>query len=107
MLQAPYQKLNEKILILEQQNAELNAKLKWYEEQFRLSCQKRFGASREKNNPEQLSLFNEAEDVANPKLEEATLETITYQRRKKQAKENNLKPFVYLQYLFEQPFIIP
>lgn len=61
------EELNEKILNLEQQNAELNAKLKWYEEQFRLSRQKRFGVSSEKTNPEQLSLFNEAEDVANPK----------------------------------------
>lgn len=79
------EQLNDKILNLEQRNAELNAKLKWYEEQFRLSRQKQFGASSEKTNQEQLSLFNEAEDTANPKLEEATLETITYQRRKKQA----------------------
>lgn len=34
----------------EQQIAELSAKLKWYEEQFRLAQQKRFGASSEKTN---------------------------------------------------------
>lgn len=79
------EQLNEKILVQEQQIAELNAKLKWYEEQFRLSRQKQFGASREKTSPEQLNLFNEAEDTANSKLEEPTIETITYQRRKKQA----------------------
>ncbi|MFZ5634177.1 MAG: IS66 family transposase, partial [Bacillota bacterium] len=65
------EQLNDKVLSLEQQNAELNARLKWYEEQFRLSRQKQYGASSEKTNPEQLSLFNEAEDIANPKLEEA------------------------------------
>lgn len=79
------EELSDKILQQEQQIAELNAKLRWYEEQFRLSRQKKFGASSEKTIPEQLSLFNEAEDIANPKVEEATLETITYKRRKKQA----------------------
>src|SRR5665647_1085233 len=76
--------LNDKILMQEQLIAELDAKVKWYEEQIRLSRQKQFGASSEKTDPEQLNLFNEAEDTANSKLEEPTLETITYQRRKKQ-----------------------
>ncbi len=62
----------------------LMPKLKWYEEQFRLSRQKQFGASSEKTAPEQINLFNEAEDIANPQTEEPTLETITYQRKKKQ-----------------------
>lgn len=78
------EQLNDKILILEQQNAELNAKLKWYEEQFLLSRQKQFGPSSEKTDPEQLNLFNEVEDTANPKAKEPDYETITY-RRKKQA----------------------
>jgi len=77
--------LSDKILQLEQQNAELNAKLRWYEEQFRLSRQKKFGVSSEKTEPEQLNLFNEVEDTAAPQAQEATLETITYQRRKKLA----------------------
>ncbi|WP_209440931.1 IS66 family transposase zinc-finger binding domain-containing protein, partial [Paenibacillus maysiensis] len=57
---------------LEQQNAELSAKLKWYEEQFRLAQQKRFGASSEKTNPDQmeLDLFNEAEVLATPETQE-------------------------------------
>jgi len=75
--------LTDKIRGLEQQNAELNAKLKWYEEQFRISRQKQFGSSSEKTSPGQLSLFNEAEDTANPDIEEETFETITYKRRKK------------------------
>jgi len=87
------EQLNEKILNPEQQNAELDAKLKWYEEQFRLSRQKQFGASSEKTTPEQINLFNEAEDSANLKLEEPNMETITYKRRKKQSgqREEQLK----------------
>ena len=65
-------------------NAELTAKLNWYEEQFRLSQQKRFGSSSEKTNPDQLTLFNEAEFEAKPELPEPTVETITYSRRKKE-----------------------
>ena len=79
------EQLNDKILVQEQKILELNAKLKWYEEQFRLSRERQFGPSSEKTDPEQLNLFNEAEDIANPELEEPTIETITYQRKKKQA----------------------
>ena len=61
---------NDKILILEQQNAELNARVKWYEEQYRLGRQKQFGASSEKTSPEQINLFNEAEDIADPETKE-------------------------------------
>ena len=43
--------LQDRCLELEQQNAELTAKLTWYEEQFRLSQQKKFGASSEKTHP--------------------------------------------------------
>jgi transposase len=67
---------------LEQQNIELSAKLKWFEEQFRLSKKRQFGASSEKSDSTQLSLFNEAEAEAQPLLAEPTLEKITYQRRK-------------------------
>ena len=62
---------------------ELEAKLKWFEEQFRLLQQKRFGISSEKTNPDQLELFNEAENEANPDLPEPTLESITYKQRRK------------------------
>ena len=70
---------------LEKQNEVLQAKLKWLEEQFRLSQQKKFGASSEQTNPDQLalSLFNEAEMTANEKVEEPTVETITYRRKKR------------------------
>lgn len=74
-----YKALNEK---LEMEKEELEAKLKWYEEQFRLSQQRRFGASSEKTDLDQLSLFNEAEATLDPKVEEPTIETVTYKRKK-------------------------
>ncbi|MBM7583349.1 cell division septum initiation protein DivIVA [Caldicoprobacter guelmensis] len=49
---------------LKQEIEELKAKLRWFEEQFRLSRQKMYGRSSEKTNSEegeQLSFFNEAE----------------------------------------------
>lgn len=73
---------------LEQQNAELSAKLKWYEEQFHLAQQKRFGASSEKTHPDQLelNLFNEAEVLATPQGQEPEMEKVTYERRKTNGK---------------------
>src|SRR5699024_11490448 len=53
-----------------------------YEEQFRLSQQRRFGSSSEKTNSDQLSLFNEAEDTADSAIEEPTVQEITYKRKK-------------------------
>lgn len=75
----------EQILLLQQQHEELNAKLKWYEEQLRLQRQRLFGASSEKTAyPEQIDLFNEAEDTADPQAVEPTAETITYSRKKRE-----------------------
>ncbi|UNC92048.1 IS66 family transposase [Candidatus Contubernalis alkaliaceticus] len=68
---------------LEKENAELNAKVNWFLEQFRLNKQRQFGSSSEKTNPDQMQLFDEAEVEAQPLLAEPTIETITYQRRKK------------------------
>lgn len=85
------EQLNDEILTLKQQNAELDARIKWYEEQFRLSRQRQFGASSEKTSAEQINLFNEAEDIGNPQLEEITIEEITYQRKKKQAGQREKK----------------
>lgn len=74
-----YKAQNEK---LEMEKEALEAKLKWYEEQFRLSQQRRFGSSSEKTDSGQLSLFNEAEDTTDTTVEEPTVETITYKRKK-------------------------
>jgi transposase len=82
------EELQQQNITLAQQNAELAAKLKWYEEQFRLAQQKRFGASSEQTHPDQMemNLFNEAEVLATPAGEEAPMEKITYERRKSSGK---------------------
>lgn len=53
--------LRARCALQEQQIAALTAKLTWFEEQFRLSQQPRFGASSEQAHPGQLKLFNEIE----------------------------------------------
>lgn len=68
---------------LEQENAELTAKVNWFMEQFRLSKQRQFSSSSERTNLDQLQLFNEVEVEAKP-TPEPTEETITYKRRKRQ-----------------------
>lgn len=47
--------------------------------------QRKFGASNEKSHPDQieLQLFNEAEVITDDQVEEPTLETITYLRKKR------------------------
>lgn len=76
--------LEQRVNSLEKQNAELAAKIAWYEEQFRLSKQRQFGVSSEKTdaNQLQLPLFNEAEITADSGVEEPTVETIVYNRKK-------------------------
>lgn len=83
-LEATIEELAAKNVDLEKQKEVLEAKIKWLEEQFRLSQQKKFGASSEKSNPDQieLHLFNEAELSVDENVEEPTLESITYQRKK-------------------------
>jgi transposase len=76
------EKLQEENEILKQEKSELELKLKWFEEQFRLHQHKLFGRSSEQTTPEQLSLFNEAESEAKPEAPEPTVEEITYKRRK-------------------------
>jgi hypothetical protein len=78
------EELQNRCALLEQQNAELTAKLNWFMEQFHLNQHRQFGTSSEKTNPDQLQLFNEAEAEAQPSLKEPTIEEITYRRRKKQ-----------------------
>jgi len=88
------EELRERCVQLEQQNAELTAKLNWFMEQFRLSKKKQFGSSSQRTETlkEQLLLFNEAEAEARPEEAEPDLETITYQRRKTRTRrEMNLE----------------
>ncbi len=77
---------------LEQQVAELKAKVSWLEEQFRLAQHRRFGVSSEQTHPDQLELFNEAEAETDPSAEEPTLEMVSYSRKKKRGtRETNLE----------------
>lgn len=63
---------------------ELELLVKYYEEQFRLSKHKQFGASSEKSqyDTEQLSLFDEAEITADEKVPEPELVEIEKHYRK-------------------------
>ena len=68
--------------------ASLNRQVEWLTQQLRLMQGQRFGASSEQTQvlSEQFSLFNEAEDAADPRAAEPDLEEITYKRRKQAGK---------------------
>ena len=77
-----------------QRIADLEAKIAWFEEQFRLAKHQQFGASSERSVPEQPNLFNEAEAVVDAAPQEPETEHISYERRKfngqREAKLENL-----------------
>lgn len=81
-----YQSLQKKYVQLEQENALLKQQVNLLLEQRRLAQHKHFGASSERSDADQLRLFNEAESEAEiePSTEEPQVETVTYERRKKQ-----------------------
>jgi transposase len=68
----------------------LTAKVNWYEEQYRLSQQRRFGRKSEAGEG-QLCIFNEPEKEADPKAEEPTIEVATHQRKKRGKNREDLK----------------
>jgi len=71
--------------------AELEALVKFYEEQFALSQRRQFGASSEQS-PDQLrfeNIFNEPEWLAEPSLPEPAIEEITYARKKRTGKRTD------------------
>jgi transposase len=77
------QELVEIIDNLTTKNEQLEAKVRWFEEQFHLARHKQFGASSERSVKEQRNLFNEAEAIAEEgPAEEEIRQTITYERRK-------------------------
>lgn len=84
--------LQAEVELLKNEKANLELKLKWFEDQHRFHLNKMYGRSSEKTSPEQLSLFNEAESEAKPEAPEPTVEEITYKRKKKQGhREEMLK----------------
>lgn len=72
-----YNKTEYKIEQLIQENEELKAKVKFYEEQFKLSQAQKFGSSSEKISEDQISFFNEAEKESAKESAEPDLEEIT------------------------------
>ena len=68
---------------------ELNQKVEWFMEQFRLAQHHRFGASTEKSEYDQISIFNEAEVYADMNVSEPELTEIEshFRKRKRTAKE--------------------
>ncbi len=72
------EELEKQYIKLHSEYISMQAKAEWYEEQFRLSRQKRFGQSSEKDMAGQMSfddlmLFNEAEALLEPQVEEPDL----------------------------------
>jgi transposase len=64
-------------------NEQLEAKVRWFEEQLHLARHKQFGASSERSVKEQPYLFNEAEVIAEEgPVEETISQTISYERKK-------------------------
>jgi transposase len=74
---------------LRKEIVELKTLLKYYEEQYKLHQQKKFGKSSEKTDPRQRELFDEAENEADRSKPEPTIEQITYTRRKKTGKRED------------------
>jgi transposase len=77
----------ERIEVLKKRVAELEALVKYYEELYRLHQHRKFGSSSEKTHPEQLSLFDEAENEADKHKPEPVVEQITYTRRRGREKK--------------------
>jgi len=71
---------------------ELEALVKYYEEQFRLSKHRQFGAKSEKSEYDQLSIFNEAEFTAEPTVGEPELVAVEKHYRKRTRLTNDRLP---------------
>ena len=82
----------ETVAELKNRIAELEALVKFYEEQFRLAKHRQFGASSEKSEYDQINLFNEAEATADANVPEPELVEITRHYRKRTRLVNDLLP---------------
>ena len=72
-----------RIAQLEEENVQLKALVKYYEGQLKLARHRQFGASSEKSEYDQLSIFNEAEATADVNVSEPELSEIACHYRKK------------------------
>jgi transposase len=78
-----YDELRAKISANESYITELTAEVEWLMEQFRLAQHRRFGASSEKSDYDQVSLFNEAEAASGVLVQEPKLVEIDRHFRKR------------------------
>lgn len=83
--------LEEQLIKLSTQVEELSERIAWYEEQFRLGREKRFGPSSEKTDFNQLSFFNEVEVEAVPFYVEPKIEEVIENFPKKKKKGHKAK----------------
>ena len=79
-------KIEHEIELLKQENEELKAKVKYYEEQFKLAQAKKYGSSSDSVADGQISIFNEAEKESAKECVEPDIEEITYKRKKSATK---------------------
>ena len=83
ILPESHQELVKIINSLRTKNEQLEAKVRWFEEQFHLARHKQYGASSERSVAAQGDLFNEAEVIAEAgPVEEQIRQTISYERKK-------------------------
>ncbi|WP_395939494.1 IS66 family transposase [Clostridium sp. DJ247] len=68
----------------------LENKIAWMMEQITLSKHKKFGASSEKSEYDQLSVFNEFEKESDDRISETELEEIKYKRKKRVGKKDEM-----------------
>ena len=68
----------------------LEQKLEWFMEQIKLSQHKLFGSSSEQSQYDQTNIFNEAEKEADVCVIEPELEEITYKRKKRIGKKDEM-----------------
>jgi len=89
---AGYERLKTQLCEYEASIAELNSKVEWLMEQFRLARHRRFGASSEKSDYEQPSLFNEPEIASDILVPEPELVEVEKHFRKRKNMVNGKLP---------------
>jgi transposase len=102
--------LRREIDVLKERVQELDAMVKWFEEQNRLHKQKQFGRSSEQVHVDQMNWFDEAETESDLSKEEPSYEEITYTRKKKTSRKEKFEdlPIETIEYrLTEEEMVCP
>jgi len=86
-------KTEETITISKAEYESLKQQVTWLVEQLKLSKRRQFGVSSEKSEYDQVSIFNEAEGVADPSAVEPDIEEVkAYRRKKSRSAADRLPP---------------